>query len=369
MRRQQKQTTKVTLAIVVGVVVFGLVFLWNVWRIAQSFIDKGTPTVNGPEATTLTSLLNRKIYAVTTTGPENDESRIDEIDPSAGKIKAVLTAKGSIASLSEAHGLIAYMLVHFDAHAQHELRLYDGSMDRVLKSWKSDFWAANGSDGIERGANSMALSPDGKWLATVVRQSTEKANDEGDGGDGSLTITNLSGGKSLLISKNAVDLGLSWFPDGRHVAFVQACEKSKAKGIPHIDFGIGMGAEYLCIVSVVDVATGSINTVCGGSDPLISEDGSRMLVSHPSGGHCMLVSLRDKSFVELPDTSGSEQYGSYTPIALINNALVVALASPTRRNDSDNYRKHFVLKVIDFHQHVFQTITEEYAGTVARYGN
>jgi hypothetical protein len=147
----------------------------------------------------------------------------------------------------------------------------DGSGYRELVNRKGDvIW--------DKSIGDLAISPIGGWVAFSWNDSHLSPPSE----MGSIEIMNIYDVSDRSFEAAYVGGGMSWFPDGRRLAIVQLvahssslCQIVAAKG-----FQAGFDVDGLVpIVSILDVESGLIAPVHVGLKPLVSLDGSKIMLS------------------------------------------------------------------------------------------
>jgi hypothetical protein len=125
----------------------------------------------------------------------------------------------------------------------------------------------------------LSLSPSGGKIGLISHcHSTQMANPPALLWQGTLEIWKINGMKMKVRQQHilAADCGLSWFPDGRRLVYVELVNRAQ---VPN---GSGFGRDIhwpeIPIVSVLDLVTGKRETLGVGWHPIVSLDGKSVVV-------------------------------------------------------------------------------------------
>jgi hypothetical protein len=127
----------------------------------------------------------------------------------------------------------------------------------------------------------LALSADGKHAA-YVRDAVGTQFPGSHLQQGVLEILDTRTGAVTTTRISALDEGIAWFPDGRHLAFVSALPRSAAPIIPLGKDGFGAcfeGWDPLPVVRVLDTSTDKIRDLHIGWSPCVSSDGKQLVIA------------------------------------------------------------------------------------------
>jgi WD40-like Beta Propeller Repeat len=170
---------------------------------------------------------------------------------------------------------------------------------------------------------SPALAPKGGLVAFVWNATPGYAPDI----TGPLEIWDLTTKRGRKTDATAADEGLVWFPDGRRLAFVELLREREAQlitpGSPEyaVDYRIKGGTP---VISMLDLTDGARTRVHVGIEPLVSPDGTAILMKDAAGRWWSLdlASGRAKRASWPGDWRG--------PIAWIADDLLLYWGLPTR---------------------------------------
>jgi hypothetical protein len=139
--------------------------------------------------------------------------------------------------------------------------------------------------------------------------------------EGDLEVWDPKKRSSRRYPVRALDLGASWFPDNRQLAYVALAPRSSLKIVP--GFANSFRAEEVPAVHVLDTVTGATRILHIGMRPVVSSSGKHVLVADNSG-HTLRF-----DFATLASTPVRFE-GMYSPVALVGDDLVVYRGLPTR---------------------------------------
>lgn len=131
----------------------------------------------------------------------------------------------------------------------------------------------------------LALSPVNGNVAMVVNaQPVQFRNPDAYLKFGSLEIWNIETKEKLKITQGALDQGFSWFPDGKHLAFVDLLAQNEFASIhqdtvpPQKNYANKITKWHkVPVVSVINIETGKVRRLFAGWEPVVSDDGSQII--------------------------------------------------------------------------------------------
>jgi hypothetical protein len=271
------------------------------------------PTVNGPEAPDLVKQVNGHVVMNGRGEDDIPDGLVVAIALPSLKSQVVIKSPPrdgadtpTLHALSgpDADGRIAYVEDHFfvptDKDRRHLLKVIrlDGTNDTELFSRPGDaMWAKHGEIG-----HALALSPTGGRVAFLSGlQGVQMPGALLSAG--SVEIWDIARKAGHKADVTAVDDTLSWFPDGKRLAYVELVRPEAAKGPSELgDFGAGFkGWEKVPAVHILDTETGKKTFLHLGWRPVVSADGKTVLVQD-FDNRLRLVTVADgkSKAVELP---------------------------------------------------------------------
>jgi hypothetical protein len=294
------------------------------------------PTVDGPEAPELVQQVQG--YVVMNGHGEDDvpdglmvavalPSRKSQVLIKSPPRNGADTPTLHALSGPDAEGRIAYVEDHFfvptDKDRRHLLKVIriDGTNDTELFSRPGDaMWARHGEIG-----HALALSPTrGRVAFLSGLQGVQMPGALLSAG--SIEIWDIAKKAGHKADVTAVDDPLSWFPDGKRLAYVELVppkEMVKPASEPE-DFGAGFkGWEKVPAVHVLDTDTGKRTFLHLGWQPIVSSDGKSVLVQD-FDNRLRLVTVADgkSQAVKLPGYWGRS-------LALLEGSRVLYWGLPT----------------------------------------
>ncbi|MBN1443810.1 MAG: hypothetical protein JXA90_13955 [Planctomycetes bacterium] len=183
---------------------------------------------------------------------------------------------------------------------------------------------------------------------------------------GTLETWDVEAASKLRVVGPAVDWGLSWFPDGRRIAYIALHPRHRVPlPAPGDTFGASGSRKLECwdevpAVVVLDVETGETTIAGLGLFPVVSSDGMKILVRDLEGTtRAIDISTGRYSKIEPPGICGPV-------IAYLHDDLLVYQSRPTegqpvRRSWAGSFRsgiQMLPIKVCDLSTGGFQTIME-----------
>ncbi len=212
----------------------------------------------------------------------------------------------------------------------------------------------------------LALSPEHGYVAMVVNAPGVQLRDP----DvylhyGNLEIWDINTKELLPISQGALDYGLSWFPDGKHLAFVDLIDQSEAseihhESIPHKNYAqTNLKWHKVPMVSVINIETGIIRPIFVGWRPIVSDDGKQILAVDFDNN--WVVFSPDGSFIKFIEPPGLISPG----VIYFNQNKIFYWGLPTKgtylkttKNNSPlvGPKPMYTLKVAEFETGKFETV-------------
>jgi hypothetical protein len=229
-------------------------------------------------------------------------------------------------------GRIAYIEDHFFAdgdntrrHLLKTIRM-DGTGDTVLFTRAGDAMWAESAAGQGEIGHKMSLAPTSGRVA-FLSGLKELQMPSALLFQGSIEIWNIdkkAGKKTDLL---AIDQGLSWFPDGKHLAYVKMIERnSNVKLIDPIDpianSFIQWNWDQVPGIFIYDAEHQTETFLHTGWSPIVSTDGSRVIISD-----------RDSHFYYAESATGKTAPltgpGKDWPLAMLDANTLLAMCPPT----------------------------------------
>jgi hypothetical protein len=242
-----------------------------------------SPTVPGPESTQLLAGVHGWIVMAQPLG-----GLVAVSLPHGGEIvvRSAGDTIGTVHSLSgpDRAGRVAFVENHM-LEKRHDLKWIslDGAEGLITERPGDALW-----DWYEIGEH-LALAPTGGHVAFVEDITMVQG---GGGGifpalvkQGRLSIWSVDEPHPLPVHATALDESLCWFPDGRHLAYVDLLESAEAVKLllKHVPPGEEFGSEWdgwiqIPVVCLLDTQTGEHRPVHVGEDAVVSPDGRELLV-------------------------------------------------------------------------------------------
>ncbi|MCH8165102.1 MAG: hypothetical protein IH889_05795 [Planctomycetes bacterium] len=236
---------------------------------------------------------------------------------------------GTVHSVSgpDSLGRVAFIENHYieKRHLVKVMRI-DGSGEEVVVERPGDtLWSKEIGD-------HLALAPAGGLVAFVTNLSTVKMRKpRAYFQRGRIAIWDVDTKDRLPTGTTALDDKLCWFPDGRHLAYVDLMNRDEAVKVlrkhvdPTEDYGtVLIERKQVPVVHVMDTTTGRTEALHVGLGPVVSADGTRVLMRDFEGRWRMLDLNRQQS--QPVSAPGRAWPGA---IALFDANLVLYWAWPT----------------------------------------
>ncbi|MCZ6735715.1 MAG: hypothetical protein O7C65_08000 [Planctomycetota bacterium] len=280
------------------------------------------PTMQGPENPALISGL--KGYVVMS---RSRRGIVGEALPALQEL--VIRHRGGVHSLSgpDSLGRVAFVQNHYleERHLVKVIRI-DGSGEEVVVERHGDtIWSKEIGD-------HLALAPTGGLVAFVINVTNVKVRKpRAYFWRGRIEIWDVDTKDRLPTGTTALDDKLCWFPDGRHLAYVDLLNRDEAVKVlrkhvdPTEDYGtVLIERKQVPVVHVMDTTTGRTEALHVGLGPVVSADGTRVLMRDFESRWRMLDLDRQRS--EPVSAPGRAWPGA---IALCDANLVLYWAWPT----------------------------------------
>lgn len=274
-------TMKLVLKIISKITVFPLLIVLSFISCQPKF-----ETVPGPETKGISKDLNGTLLfdkpvggLVSISLPSQKEKYIRKpnetaCDESLGVVHSV--------SGPDINGRIAIIEDHIVKNRRHLLKIYEMNNDSVSTIFERKGTALGG----DAAGDFLALSPIHGYVALVTNTSSVQLR----GPDvllkyGTLEIWDIKMKNKLSIECKALDIGLSWFPDGKHLAFVDLLNRDVTnklyitKDTPNKRYGkSNLQWPRVPTVSILNVETGNVKNLFIGWRPVVSEDGDAIMM-------------------------------------------------------------------------------------------
>ncbi|MCE9596238.1 MAG: hypothetical protein K8S98_18765 [Planctomycetes bacterium] len=262
----------------------------------------------------------------------------------------------------DAHGRIAFVANDMTAE-RHELDLLevDGRTTRLFAAEGDALWS-------RVAGRNLALSNDGRRVALVrAADGVTFRSPDAYVIEGELGIWDTATHTELMMRSRVLDDTLSWFPDGRRLAFTALVPRAEAEALlatevePSDAFGRATLAwKRVAVVHVLDVESGQATPLHVGERPIVSTDG-RTLVLHDFEQRWRVVDIESRH--SRPFTAP----GAVAPgaIAFVDAHTVLYWALPTEglalkytESNSPLVGKKTMrtLKLVDLRDGRFQTV-------------
>ncbi len=222
----------------------------------------------------------------------------------------------------------------------------------------------------------LSLSPVNGYVAHVVNRETSvvgKGNSREILYYGELEIWDTKTKKKLSIKHDALDKGLSWLPDGKHLVFVDLIDRKESielfrkNNFPKdLVQDIFRSKKYagnyktwpkVPVVSIINVETGDVRRLFRGWRPIVSENGKQILAGNANN---WTVYNLDGNFVKFTRPPGI----MYNGAVAFNQTHILYWGLPTEgselrsnnRNSLAGPRQMYTLKVAEFETNRFETV-------------
>lgn len=232
----------------------------------------------------------------------------------------------------DAEGCVAFVEAYFPkpSHALKTIRL-DGSREQAIFQHQGDpIWKR----AIGR---HMALAPTGGRLALVGQmhgvQMPRALLDEGP-----LEVWNIDERTDDMFGQ-MIDDGIAWLPDSRHVACVRLLPRDRLPQVKEPEDGFGKlwaRWERVPAICLIDVGTGQERVICEGVEPVVSTDGTQLLVADYASGAGRLwrrVQISTGSAAAVPSSLNR----TYLAFDAAGKSLYLAAPLPGERSEKTKY--------------------------------
>lgn len=267
---------KLVRKIIIKIAVFPLLIVLSFVSCQPEF-----KTIPGPETKGISKDLNGTLLfdkpvggLVSISLTSKKEKFIRKPDESSGVVHSV--------SGPDINGRIAIIEDHIVKNGRHLLKIYEMNNESVATIFERKGTALGGN----AAGDFLALSPVNGYVALVTNTSSvQLRNPDVLLKYGTLEIWDIKTKKKLSIECRALDIGLSWFPDGKHLVFVDLLNQEVAnklyltKDSPNKRYGkSNLQWHRVPTVSILNVETGNVKNLFIGWRPIVSEDGDAIMM-------------------------------------------------------------------------------------------
>lgn len=321
------------------------------------------PTVDGPE--NLTLIRNTQgyiVYNVPVGGikaislPSMSELTIREADKGHEPVRSL--------SGPDENGCIVYIENHMGDKAYHLLKLtaIGGEKDEIIFSHRGDaLW----DDVI---GNELALAPKGGHVAFVGKLTSAQMHEpEVLLETGPLEIWNIDQKTKKDAEITALDEGLSWFPDGRRLAYTKFVPKDDIQEeMSDCTVRNSFWNSWAAIpaIFVYDIGDRSNRYVHTGWHPTVSDDGKSVLVQGYNNEYCLVdLSTQKASAVDWPGRS--KTWGKVIALKGGRDIVYMGLLTTGKRPRWTEHNSPLSgpkpvhsIKIANLQTHAFQTVID-----------
>jgi len=274
--------------------------------------DVRLPTVDGPESNDLLTQLHGYILIDKPKGgilaielPSTKEIIIrkpwgeknNPVDALSGPDN-----QGRIAFIDSGLGATNYSLKVIDLNTQKETEIFT----RHGSSWPHE---------TQNYGDSFSLSPTDGVVAFIINYKDDFSLIPNDYVNiGTLEIVKIKNGDVIKTDIKALDKGLSWFPDGKQLAYVALIRKDKLPNHLRTTFDDNFGREMtlwksIPVTFLVDLTKMSSRPIHIGWNPIVSKDGSSILIQDYEGRiRLYKISSGESVSVNLPPAKQSHVF-------------------------------------------------------------
>jgi hypothetical protein len=202
----------------------------------------------------------------------------------------------------------------------------------------------------------LALAPSGGHVAFVGKLITPN---QMSGADvylqtGPLEIWNIETKSPIKLDIVALDACLSWFSDGKRLAYTKLVSKNE---IPPDKLDLnGFGKSFINLshvlaVYIYDISSGSDSFLHIGRDPIVSKDDTSVILRGLDCGDYRLVNIATgkSTPISCPGRLGN-------PIAFVDKSIILYEGLPTTGTPLRSRKKTVTLKLADLDTNDFQTV-------------
>ncbi|MDX1968180.1 MAG: hypothetical protein SFV23_13475 [Planctomycetaceae bacterium] len=263
---------------------------WYIWsESAEPAGDQLKLAVDGPEAKDLVRGITGQIVFCSPAGDifalSLPEMRKSVVRPrSEGDFAPTIHALSGPDSLGRIAYIEDYFFVEKESDQKHLLKTItlDGTSDAEIFSRPGDAMWANSAAGHGEIGTYLAIAPSGNMVA-FLSELAPRQQPRALLSVGKIEIWDVEKKRpNLVVRANALDQPMSWFPDGKRLAYVKLVPRRELPdGAPGLDrFGqyAGQAWEDIPAVHILDCATGNSTFLHVGWTPIVSPDGRAALV-------------------------------------------------------------------------------------------
>lgn len=170
-------------------------------------------------------------------------------------------------------------------------------------------------------SNVIGLSPVGEKVAYFRKTKWLRNGSRTVSRLGELDLYDMKSQRFMQSGIQCVNDRFSWFPSGRRLAYTHLLDPKKSETLKRKDKDFAEYArtgEQLCGVSIFDISTSSAEFLTWGWHPLVSTDGSKVLIDRPFNTMCVNLGTR-----AVQVSSGSAGPSAESTIAFVEGRYAV----------------------------------------------